>query len=332
MQFVTNRRLREGRRSAAGRLVTFDLDDNEPGVSLFFCERAGPGRYLELLAVPFLDRLKAAPEQQILLFLHGYNCLPEAGAFPAAERLQGLCDRLAPGLVQVVALVWPCDDDPGLVLDYWDDQAAADASAPAMARALGKLVAWIHRASAAEPCLKHINVLAHSMGNRVLARALAAWSEAHGCLPALFRSIFMLAPDLPNDCFATQGEAAAVAEAARHVVVYHAADDFALRSSKIANVRHRVLRRRLGHTGPVALAPAHAHVVAIDCDDFNSAYDRLGHSYFLDDAAGEPGAALRHLVETMRAGRVAGLGAGERRLTLAPLDLAKGLAINAAMT
>lgn len=315
MLFVTNRRIEGPRRSTVGRFVRFAADD-EPGVSLYFCERQGPGRYLELTAAPFFSRLRRSPRAQILLFAHGFNCQPEERAFPDAERLQALCDALAPGLLEVVPLVWPCDDDFGLVLDYWDDQRSAEVSGLALARMLGKFMAWRDRLGREEACLKHVNVLAHSMGNRVLATALASWAHAYGCVPALFRNVLMVAADVPNDLFAPGQPGTILAEAARNVVVYHAADDLALRSSKVANVRHRIVRRRLGHTGPAEPEASPRNVVAVDCDGFNGRYDRFGHSYFLADPDGRPGALLRHAVETMRTGRVAGLAQGERALVL----------------
>lgn len=289
MLFITNRRVEGGRRSQPGRTLSFAAADPEPGVSLYFCERQAAERYVELTAMPFFGRLRRSPRQQVLFFLHGFNCQPETQAFPAAERLQALADALAPGLIEVVPVIWPCEDDFGLVLDYWDDQGNADVSGMALARLLGKFMTWRERLGTEETCLKHINVLAHSMGNRVLATALAAWAHDYGTV---------------------------LADAARHVVVYHAADDLALRSSKIANVRHKLVRRRLGHTGPADLEQAPRNVVAVDCDEFNSGYDRFGHSYYLADPQGRPGALLAHAVATIRTGRVAGLLGDQRRLTL----------------
>ena len=142
-----------------------------------------PAHYVELLSAPFFSRLRRSPRQQILFFLHGYNCQPELPVFPDAERLQRLCDALAPGLVEVVPLLWPCDDDFGLVLDYFDDQRAADASGLAFARVLGKFMGWRDAVDRSEPCLKHVNILAHSMGNRVLRGALAGWAHDYGPCP-----------------------------------------------------------------------------------------------------------------------------------------------------
>jgi esterase/lipase superfamily enzyme len=316
MLFVTNRRLAEGRRSAPGRSVSFDSGDNEPSPSLFFCRRHDNGRLEEVTAAPFLDELRASPRQQLLIFVHGYNCQPEASVFPQALLLQRLCDSIAPELVEVVPLVWPCDDDPGLLLDYWDDQSSAEVSGYAFARLIGKFLDWRESRRGLGTCLKHINLLAHSMGNRVLVTALASWCRERGAVPALFRSIFMAAPDVENETLEPGREGAVVPAAARHLVVYHAADDFALRSSKLANIRNRIISRRLGHTGPEHLEATSTNVVAIDCDAVNNVYDELGHSYFLGDGMGRPGAVLRHVVETIRTGRVAGLQPGRRRLVL----------------
>lgn len=307
MLFVTNRRVLGGRRSQAGRDIAFDLADGEPGASVYFCHRAGPGSYTEVLSAPFFGRLRRSPARQLLLYLHGYNCQPEAPVLPDAERLQRLCDELSPGLVEVVPLVWPCDGDFGVVLDYYDDQLSADASGLAFARVLAKFLAWRDRLGRdEEACLKHVNVLAHSMGNRVLRAALASWTHDYGPAPAVFRNVFMVAADVANDCLAPDGDGAAIPDAARNVVVYHAADDLALRSSKVANVRNKLVRRRLGHTGPAGWpGRCPENVAAVDCDAFNCRYDRLGHTYFLAGHDGRPAPALRHMVETMLTGRVA---------------------------
>ena len=316
MLFVTNRRIEGSRRSQPGRGIAFAQGDQEPGASLFFCQRLGPDQYVELTAVPFFSRLRRSRHRQLLFYVHGFSCQPEARVFPDAQRLQALCDALDPELVEVVALVWPCDDDFGLVLDYWDDQQSATASGLALARILGKFISWRDRLGTEEACLKHVNLVAHSMGNRVLEAALSSWAHDYGTVPALFRNLFMVAADVANDLFAPDRPGTVLSVAARNVVVYHAADDFALRSSKVANLKNRIVKRRLGHTGPAELERAPANVAAIDCDDFNSRYDPFGHSYLLADPAGRPGAVLRHMVDTMRSGRVAGLASDRRRLVL----------------
>lgn len=314
MLFITNRRFLEGARSQAGRMVEFDLIDNEPGASVFFCRRHEAGAYEEVTSRPFFDRLRQSEHQQILFFVHGYNSLPEQ-AFASAQLLQAGCDKLSPKLIEVVPVIWPCDNDIGLVVDYWDDQAAAQLSAVAFSRALQHFAQWRQSRQDQEPCLKHMNILAHSMGNRVLTHAVNHWSESAG-VQAVFRNIFLFAADIPNEALEEGEVGDAIPASARNILVYFAGDDFTLRTSKVANLKNRVLTRRLGHTGPERMERMRRNVFAIDCASFNNSYDRLGHSYYSLDRSGEPGLALRHMVGAMRTGRVPLMTDGERELIL----------------
>ncbi len=84
------------------------------------------------------------------------------------------------GEVLVIPIIWPCENDLGVVKDYWDDQKSADQSAFAFARMFQKFMAWRSSADSNpedDPCLKRINVLAHSMGNRVLRETLSNWHK-----------------------------------------------------------------------------------------------------------------------------------------------------------
>ena len=53
-------------------------------------------------------------------------------------------DEISPGLVHIVPLIWPCDDDsaPAFIDDYWDNQRASRASGGAFARMLGLFDNW----------------------------------------------------------------------------------------------------------------------------------------------------------------------------------------------
>jgi esterase/lipase superfamily enzyme len=311
MLFVTNRALKEGIRTEKGRAVDFDLANNNAGQSVFYCERARGGSYVEIGSAPFMDRIKESKCRQVLFYLHGYSNLPEPDVFPRAEDLQSMCDAKKKNEVVVVPLIWPCDSDVGIVKDYYDDQIAADGSAIAFARVFGKFLGWREQNLAAEePCLKRVNVLAHSMGNRVLRGALAAAQKYYlpSGLPLVFRNTFLVAADVVNECLEPGKEGAAIAQTSRNVIVYHAADDLALRSSKVANLVNSVASRRLGHTGPEDMAKVPKNVFAVDCDEVNTKYDfPKGHSYFLDNgergAKRRPGKVFQHIWETILTGR-----------------------------
>lgn len=307
MLFVTNRTL-SSRRRRAPRPVKFALDDNQAGQSIFFCRRLADEDYVEIGNDEFLDDLRESQPQQILLYIHGFNNLPEKDIFPRAEKLQAMFDTASPNLVQVVPAIWPCDNDAGIVKDYFDDQMAADASGVAFARALEKLRQRQIEStmnSKIPPCLKRINVLAHSMGNRVYREALRIWcgSILNAEPPLIFRNSFLAAADVVNETLQPGQSGRLISTASRNVVVYYASDDLALRASKIANASQA--SRRLGHSGPEDLSKVARNVVSIDCDDINTAYDRpAGHAYFLDNGDGRPGALFEHMLSCMTSGRV----------------------------
>jgi esterase/lipase superfamily enzyme len=310
MLFITNRFPSQSIRTRVGRNFSFDLDNNAPGNSVFFCERATGGAITEIGSQGFLQQLRRCDTRQILLYIHGFGNLPE-DVFAQALQLQRLCDRARQDEVKVVPLIWPCDNDLGIVKDYWDDQKSADLSAFAFARALEKFIAWRNDTDANptdDPCLKRVNVLAHSMGNRVLRAALAAWNryDLHRGAPLIFRNTFMMAADVVNDTLHYGEPGELICHASRNVVVYHAADDLALRSSKAANLRNKVASRRLGHTGPEDMQLTPRNVYSVDCDDINNHYDKpFGHSYFGSSAQrGRPGKVFQHLFACLLHGRV----------------------------
>lgn len=313
MLFVTNRVFHQGQHTVPGRSVTFDLDDNNALQSIFFCSRTDPPGldasgtpvYKEIGSTAFLNKLRASKADQILFYIHGYSNLPEEDIFPRVKQLGKACEES--GLkMEIVPIIWPCDNDSGIIKDYYDDQVAADASSTAFSRALSKFLAWQEKSDDDAPCLKRINVLSHSMGNRVLRGALLDWAMSlSGRIPFVFRNIFMAAADVVNETLQKDKDGAFICQSARNVVVFYASDDLALRSSKIANVRNSIASRRLGHTGPEDMAGVPDNVFAIDCDDVNTLYDMpKGHSYFIEPGRERGGAVFRHIVACLRSGRV----------------------------
>ena len=115
-----------------------------------------------------------------------------------------------------------------------------------------------------------------------------------------------MAPDVVNETLEPGQEGEFIPQTARNVLVYYAADDLALRASKLANIRNSISSRRLGHTGPEKLEKVAKNVYAVDCDDFNTKYDAAGHGYFTKDPQGRPGIAFNHLWQCIKTGRVPG--------------------------
>ena len=315
MYFITNRRLNEDRETptVAGnvqrRKISFKKGDPEPQTSIYFAEKTKDGLF-EIGSTELLDRLKKSKAKQILLYIHGFNNQPD-DVFANAANLQALCNGAKRGMVEVVPLIWPCADRLGIVRDYFDDQDAADQSAFGFARLLGKFFAWRDSNGEDDACYKHTNVLAHSMGNRVLRLTIDRWATYRGHIPQIFRNVFMVAADVVNETLEPGASGQDIPTSGRNVVVYFAGDDAALRASKVSNVGNKVVSRRLGHTGPEDMGMLPSNVYAVDCDNFNNTYDfPKGHTYFMfsheakKGGGKKPGSVFTHLFHCMQTGRV----------------------------
>ena len=307
MLFITNRQPRQSSRTRINRKIDFDLKKNAPANDLYYCRRNGKNDYTEIGSAALLQSLKDSNCKQLLFFIHGFSNLPEPDIFPRVEKLQQLLDEKEPDLALVIPLIWPCDNDLGIVQDYWDDQKSADASAQSFARLLNRFLDWRDQQPEEAPCLKRINILAHSMGNRVFRQTLRAWNkyDLPGGVPLLFRNSFLMAADVVNETLEKGNPGELISHASRNVSVYFASDDLALRSSKVSNLKNKIASRRLGHTGPENIHKVNSNVYSIDCDNYNTRYDSpKGHSYFLHDENGMSGKVFDHLFDSIKQGRI----------------------------
>ncbi|SHE57516.1 alpha/beta hydrolase [Vibrio gazogenes] len=319
MLFITNREPKFSIQTKKNREFDFDLKRNAPSNSIYCCERVDKDKYIELGSTKWLKRIKESTAEQILFFIHGFSNLPEPDIFPRTEKLQKLFDEKEKNLVQVIPVIWPCDNDLGIVVDYWDDQESADMSAFSFARALQFFMKWRDEQPDDKQCLKRINVLAHSMGNRVYRETLSVWNKYHlsDGTPLLFRNSILMAADIVNESLGKGEKGHLISESSRNVSVYYASDDLALRASKISNLKNRVASRRLGHSGPENMDNTQHNVFSIDCDNVNHKYDNpKGHSYFLDDGNGKAGVVFEHLFNSIKTGRVEISDKQNRRHTL----------------
>ncbi|MCB1160814.1 MAG: alpha/beta hydrolase, partial [Leptospiraceae bacterium] len=309
MLFITNRFPRQGIKTEIGRKFDFDLEMNGASNSIFFCESHGDYN-TEIGGIAFMNNLKESKYRQVLFYIHGFANLPDE-ILMAAREFQDLCNKKKQNEILVIPIIWPCDNDFGIVKDYWDDQQAADQSKFSFVRLLEKFREWRSSDSHnpdSDPCMKRINILAHSMGNRVLRETMSHWSHEFlpKGVPMLFRNIFMVAADVVNETLEEKKPYGnPICDAARNVVVYFASDDLALRASKAANLKNKVASRRLGHTGPENLDLTPKNVYSVDCDDINQTYDPpIGHSYFRSGRVkGEPGLVFEHIFSVLESGR-----------------------------
>ena len=310
MLFITSRQPTVNTEPELNPKFIFDLGNTSSSRGFFCCQREKKGVYTEIGSKALLMAIKASNYRQVLIYIHGFSNLPE-DVFKGAEEFQSLCNKKKPGEVLVIPVIWPCDNDLGIIKDYWDDQKAADQSAFAFARMFQKFMAWRNSAEynpEDDPCLKRINVLAHSMGNRVFRQTLINWHkyDQPAGLPLLFRNTFLVAADILNESLHKGEPGELISHASRNVVVYYASDDLALRASKVSNLKNAESSRRLGHTGPEDMDKTPKNIFAIDCDDVNTAYDPpKGHSYFRSGKKkGHPGVVFDHIFQTLLTGRV----------------------------
>ncbi|RLV61271.1 alpha/beta hydrolase [Parashewanella curva] len=310
MLFITNRTPKQSARSRKGRRISFDYQNTAVSQYLYFCQRHNTDEYTEILHHDFFQYLKSLPAHtQLLFYIHGFNNNMEPDVFENANKLQNLINQQSSQLVEVIPIIWPCDDDSALAFidDYWDDQDAADASGPAFSRLLGKFEQWRREAEQQQhPCFKRMNVLAHSMGSRLLVNAIAGWASKYNAnnMPLLFRNIFMVAADVDNQILESDKPGHHLSDSARNLCVYFARDDLAMPASKLANLRHKCLSRRMGMTGPNDLKQLPKNVYEIDCDNFNNKFDLKGHSYFLDNKHGVASPVIEHMIKAITTGRV----------------------------
>ncbi len=194
-------------------------------------------------------------DRAALVFIHGFNVVFDDAAYRTAQISYDLGFHGVPMMYS-----WPSQ---GKLRAYDGDEETTDWSAP-------HLQAFLERV-ARESGAKHINVIAHSMGNRVLTRALFALGREPDIQP-MFENVIMAAPDVNAYIFLDQLWPG-IKRAAKRFTLYASSDDEALRASKSAKGRSDF--QRLGEAGP--------KIVVVDGLDTIDATgidtSLLGHSY-----------------------------------------------------
>jgi esterase/lipase superfamily enzyme len=217
------------------------------------------------------DAEAAGEPSHALVFIHGFNVDFEEAAIRAAQI--GM-DLAVPGATAFFS--WP---SRGNVVDYPVDEASIEASEQAIT---DFLVDFATRCGA-----QKVHLIAHSMGNRGLLRALqriAANAQTRGQVK--FGQIFLAAPDVDSDLFLNL--AALYAEHSERTTLYASDGDKPVHlSSKLHDAA------RAGYFKPYTAAP---DIDTIAVPDFD--LDMLGHSYFAQAEA-----LLTHMRDLMLNGK-----------------------------
>lgn len=192
-------------------------------------------------------------EPQALVYLHGYKNTFERAAIRAAQIGFDLSVEGATAFFS-----WPSQ---GTLAGYLADEASIEASEGAIADFLVDFVAHCGA--------ERVHLVAHSMGNRGLLRALqriAATAETRG--KVRFGQIFLAAPDVDRDLFLDL--AALYPRHSERTTLYASSADLAVQFSGQIHASPRA-----GYFEPYTVAPG---IDTIAVPDFD--VDALGHRYF----------------------------------------------------
>ena len=207
-------------------------------------------------------------ETHALIFLHGFNVSFEEAAIRAAQL--GF-DLKVPGATAFFS--WP---SRGTVTAYPADEASIEASEQAIT---DFLVDFTARCGA-----EKVHIIAHSMGNRGLLRALQRIDgNAQTCGQVKFDQIFLAAPDVDRDLFLDL--ARLYPPHAQRTTLYASDADLPVHLSARLHDAPRA-----GYFTPYTVAAGLDTVAVPDFD-----IDLLGHSYFA-----EAEALLHDLYDLMR--------------------------------
>jgi esterase/lipase superfamily enzyme len=193
---------------------------------------------------------------EAFIFVHGYNVDFDDAVRRTAQLFRDLQFNGVP-----ILFSWPGQDG-------WWRYSTAESIIDDSSR---KLEAFIRQTLANER-LTAVNVVAHSMGNRVLAGALERLSlrsdASRGDNDRRFNNIVMAAPDINVADF--DAVSSVLKASARHTTIYSSSHDVALELSKLFHSYPR-----LGEAPPLRVS---SDIETVDASAVRA--DILGHSYF----------------------------------------------------
>ncbi|MBI3408971.1 MAG: alpha/beta fold hydrolase [Planctomycetes bacterium] len=203
------------------------------------------------------DTVNASSKKDAFVFVHGFNVSFEDAARRTAQLAYDLKFEGAP-----VFFSWPSQ---GLFLEYTVDEANAEWTIPHL-KAFLKSVATRSGAQI-------IHLIAHSMGNRALTRALQGLMAEEAKNPPRFSEVILAAPDIDADVFKTQ-IFPGISSAAQRLTLYASSRDRALQLSKQVHGYPRA-----GESGDDIVV-----MLKMDTIDVSNVDTSLiGHSYYGDN-------------------------------------------------
>ncbi len=202
------------------------------------------------------ERALGSPDKNAFVFVHGYNVTFEDAARRTAQITFDLGFRGAP-----VFYSWPSQGETG---KYTVDEQNIEWTESNLKRFLS---AFFDRSDA-----ENIYLVAHSMGNRGLTRALRALVLEKPEIRQRLREIILTAPDIDAEVF-KRDIAPALTAFERPVTLYASSEDVALKASKKVHGHPRA-----GDSGDqIVIVPG---IETVDATGTDTSF--LRHSYFAE--------------------------------------------------
>ena len=235
---------------------------------------------LAAAADQFPDDVPSEQQSHVTILVHGFNVSFQSATafyqktsdsmFTGTNSLNGLC----------VLYDWP---SLGSALGYEPDRAHARACAADLADVLSALFDYLLQKqnaaikNPANACKAKVSMIAHSMGNYVLQKAMhAAWTRKNQpLLASLLNQLVMVAADVDNDLFDAgapdNGDGGAIVNLSYRITALYSGRDAVLGAS--AGLKHfgarRLGRSGLAHRPPLVTQPPETdNVWDVDCSSF----------------------------------------------------------------
>ncbi|MDP3461038.1 MAG: alpha/beta hydrolase [Hyphomonas sp.] len=215
--------------------------------------------------------LEERASESVLLFVHGFNTSFEDALIRSAQLSVDLSRRGVFDVGVPALFSWPSAARLSLT-DYRGDQDRSISAAPYLEQFLDVITQ--------NPDIKRINIVAHSMGNRILTQALESYAAdylARERRDDLEFRIILVAADVDRDIFeATTG---VLDNLGANITIYTSDADRALHVSEIVNSK-----LRLGDTnGDKPYIRANPSYQTVDATGIATELFGLGHNYYSDN-------------------------------------------------
>ncbi len=220
----------------------------------------------------------------VLLFIHGFNVDFDSAVIRTAQLAVDLTfnaekpdETKLYEFGQPVLFSWP---NGGVPFTYIDDRRLAKKSAEHLSRFLDGLTEKSNAQS--------INIIVHSMGNRVLVEALKEFVKQYSedASDEIEFKIIQAAADVDQDVYDKAMTEIAQSNFKAEYTIYASSEDTPLRTSRIVNAITSLFQRTKGRLGEIIDGDIYVRRYKADRDRFTSidatgfATDLYGHGYF----------------------------------------------------